>query len=246
MDRTLIIAEIGVNHQGSIPRAKVLIEQARLCNADTVKFQLYDVDKLFPDKKIMAQGRNWYSEVKQTQLNKEQVFELAEHSKRIGMTFSASCFDLERLGWLEELDVPFHKVASRMKHNKELINAMLDTGKEVFLSTDNFSDFYWPSNYDYSSLRALYCIPSYPTKLSDFRMKSITFNQDRDSFFDGISDHSIGLEASMVAISRGARIIEKHFTISRSDRGPDQICSIEPTELKKLVKFARAAEEIIW
>ena len=100
MSKITIVAEIGINWQGDILLAYEMIYTAKTCGADIAKFQLYDVDKLFPDKKIIAQGKNWYEEVKRTQLTREQAFELAEYCRRLGIEFMCSVFDLERLGLL--------------------------------------------------------------------------------------------------------------------------------------------------
>ena len=232
-----IIAEIGINWNGDMKLAKELIRLAKENDANAAKFQLYDVDASFPDKKIIAQGKNWYNEVKKTQLTKEQTFQLAEWCKETDIEFMASASDLERVSWLEEVGVKRHKVASSMNKNKELIDAMVNTGKEVLLSCQRVYLAYIPTQ----SIKALYCIPRYPTQLNELGFDSIEFPEE----FRGFSDHTIGIEASMIAMARGARIIEKHFCLKRDNSNPDMICSIEPSELKQLVNFARKVEEIL-
>lgn len=232
-----IIAEAGINHTGDMNLAKEMVCTARSVGADVFKTQLYDVDKVFPNGLIMAQGRNWYNEVKKTQFSKEQVFALAECCRSHKIEFMASAFDLERLSWLEEIGVKRHKIASRMNLNREHLEAVISTGKEILLSCT--LDYYSPLSLPMNT-KFLYCIPQYPTPLTEVHLKDVDFQR-----YDGFSDHAVGIEAAMVAISRGARIIEKHFTLDRALPGPDQICSANPKELKELVKFARKVEELL-
>ena len=236
-----IIAEIGISHSGSMIIARDLIDSAKECGADCAKFQLYDVDTSFPDKKVITQDRNWYEEVKKTQLSYKQVKTLANYCKHIGIEFLASCSDLERLSWLEEVGVKRHKVGSSMNKNKELVDAMIATGKQIIISDKIPITYYNPGRIKHPQYSVLYCIPKYPTLLSDLNLSKVLFG----SAFDGFSDHTQGIEASTVAIERGAKIIEKHFCLKRDNSNPDMVCSIEPQELKTLVKFARKVEEVL-
>ena len=238
-----IIAECGINHRGDMKLAREMIDIAKSINIKIVKFQLYDVDALFPDKQIIAQNRNWYEEVKKTQLTKEQVFELAGYCREVGIEFFASAFDLERLSWLEEVGVKRHKIATRMNQTEKYIIAVRKLGKPIIFSTNlpRTQISFW--------YNTLYCIPKYPAQLSDLEFNKIKFMNTRkyanNYTFDGFSDHTIGPEASMIAMARGATIIEKHFCLKRDNSNPDMVCSIEPNELKELVEFARKVEEVL-
>ena len=239
MRKVQIIAEIGINHNGDMELAKDLIEQAEDAGADIAKFQLYDVDKLFPDQQIIARKRNWYGLVKKTQLTKDQIFMLAEYCKKTRIGFLCSAFDTERLGWLEELGVTRHKIAYRMRNDLNYVDAVVSTGKPSIISVGNVTRFPYSSRL--GKIDYLYCVPMYPTLAKDLSLDKIDFSK-----YSGFSDHSVGIVASMVAISRGAKIIEKHFTFNRfCELGPDHICSIEHGELRALVKFAAATEEMI-
>lgn len=244
MNKITVIAEIGINHNGNMETARELIKRAKSCGADIAKFQLYDVDKVFPDKKIMAQGKNWYQEVKKTQLTYERMVMLAAYCNTVNIEFMASAFDLERLSWLEGIGVKRHKIATSVNQDKELIRAMLNTKKEVLFSCRERSSTYSLFDYiipNYDNIKWLYCVPLYPTPLSKLNLKTTNF----PGWFQGISDHTEGIEASMMAMSRGAKIIEKHFCLKRDNSNPDMICSIEPGELKQLVQFARKVEEVL-
>ena len=246
MSKILVIAECGINGGGIIEINKELILRAKDAGADVAKFQLYDVDALFPDKQIIAQNRNWYEEVKKTQLTKEQVFELAGYCREVGIEFFASAFDLERLSWLEEVGVKRHKIPNRYK-SSSILNAMRRTGKQIIISTypdDPFIEWeFWRGTctaaHDY---KFLYCVSNYPTELKDLHFAEIKFDSNH---FNGLSDHTIGIETSIIAMARGATIIEKHFCLKRDNSNPDMVCSIEPNELKELVKFARKVEEVL-
>jgi len=240
MASILVIAECGINHGGNTRIAKEMIRLAKICYADIAKFQLSDVDTLFPDKQIIAQGRNWYDEVKKAQLSKGQVFELADYCRRLGIEFMASACDIERIGWLEEVGVKRYKVSTQMNQDKVLIEAMLKTKKQVLIS--HGEGYHFPGSVKYwNKYTSLYCVPKYPTPLSELQLQYVDFTHD----YTGFSDHTTGIEASMIAMARGARIIEKHFCLKRDNSNPDMVCSIEPSELKQLVQFARKVEEIL-
>ena len=231
-----IIAECGINHKGDMFLAKRMIYSAKQNGANVAKFQIYDVDTLFPDRKIIAQDRNWYEEVKKTQLTKEQVFELDNYCKEVQIEFMASAFDLERLGWLEEVGVKRHKIAYRMNRDKKYLRDVLKTKKTILMSCDFRTLLPFRRN-----IRRLYCVPKYPTEFSKLKLERVNFPLG----FKGFSDHTVGIEASMIAMVRGAEIIEKHFCLERDNSNPDMVCSIEPQELKQLVEFARKVEEVL-
>lgn len=241
----LIIAEIGINHMGNMDLLREMVFLARDCGANIAKTQLYDPVKLFPDKKIMVNEKNWYQEVEKTKLTKEQLFHFAEWCREVEIEPMASAFDLERLGWLEDVGVKRHKATHRNYH---LLGDIVRTGKEVFISVPYGEIFLLErialeqhiAYKEMGNAKLLYCIPEYPTELNRTRLGSVNWD-----YYSGFSDHTQGIEASMVAMSRGAQIIEKHFTLDRNLPGPDQICSMEPHELKQLVKFARKVEEVL-
>ncbi len=216
MKRT-IIAEIASNHCGDMNLAKCLIYEAKLQGADIAKFQLFDSKAL-------------YGEYKDYELTKEQTFELADYCKQVDIEFLSSVFDLERIKWCEEIGVKRYKIATRSNQNKELIEAICETGKPVIISSAPFKT---PYKWDF-----LYCIPLYPTPLEKLALDSVDFSRD----YDGFSDHTLGIMASQVALSRGACIIEKHFKLDNNPPNPDYSCSITPKELRQLVEFARAVE----
>lgn len=233
----IIIAECGVNHQGNIYLAHEMIRQAKICGADIAKFQFYDPEGLFgengkyPNKEICEF-------TKTVQFNYEQAKQLKEWCDEEEIEFMASVFDLERFEWMEKLEVKRHKIASRAVENEELCHKILKTNKETFISLGFWKEKGFPYK-EYDNGKYLYCIPKYPCEYKDINLPT-SFDA---SIYEGFSDHSMGIGASLMAISRGAKIIEKHFTLNKALSGPDHICSIVPNELRDLCKYGREIEK---
>lgn len=223
--KVLVIAEIGHNHLGYMRHAKLLIDEAKACGADIVKFQAYNTDKI----KHWYQSR--YAELKLSEHTKEEFRELKEYCDKVGVEFCASAFDLEHFQWLEELGVKRHKVASRSIYDKELISAMEATGKPIIASLGKIDERGIPEikNCDY-----LFCVSDYPTY-----MRAEQFPAKFGDKYAGFSDHTIGTYWAREAVKRGAKIIEKHFTLSRDLPGHDQKGSADPTDLKDLIVYTR-------
>ena len=225
--KILVIAELGHNFNGNIKLAKKMIEEAKACGADIAKIQLYDTDK------IKKPWQSRYFELKFSEIDFNEAKEIKEHCDKVGIEFMASAFDTERVEWLEKLGVKRHKIASRNIYDKELIRSMEKTGKPIIASLGLYKEDFFPKikNCDF-----LYCVSEYPAtiKLKDF---PITFNK-----YNGFSDHTNGMFWAKEAILRGAKIIEKHFTLNKSIPGCDQECSAEPVELRDFIRFVRKIE----
>ncbi|WP_412557506.1 N-acetylneuraminate synthase family protein [Thalassospira sp. MIT1370] len=224
-----IIAEIGQNHNGDMDLAVELIRTAAKAGAEVAKFQLYDAKSLFPTKE---QGNEWYDYNCATELSFEQVCRLKDVCDEVGVEFMASPFDVERVEWLEKLGVKRYKVASRSIRNSDLINAIVATGKPIISSLGLWAEPNFPKIGSTGQTRFLYCVAKYPTPLSDLNFSEVQFS---DNGFAGFSDHTIGVTAPIVAISRGAKIVEKHFTLDPKMTGPDHLGSMTPDELQRLV-----------
>ena len=226
----LIIAEIGQNHNGDMKIARRLISAAREKGADIAKFQLYDVDAIFPP------DFQWYREARKAQLNREQVEELADCCRQVGIEFMASVFDLERFAWTESLDMKRYKIASRSIRQSELIEAIAATGKDMIVALGMWDKPEFPVIWTHGRVDFLYCVSKYPTLPEDLHFP------DRFDRYSGFSDHTIGIEAAREAVDLGARIIEKHFTLDKSMHGPDHSGSMDPEELGQLVRYVRNRE----
>ena len=233
----IIVAEIGINHNGRIDVAHELIRQARIAGADIAKFQFYDPYKIFgpagshPNAEALAQALT-------VQFGFEEAKRLKDWCDEEGIEFMASVFDVERFEWTRSLGVERHKIASRAVENAELCRRILDTGQEAFVSLGFWNGPEVP--FAAPNARYLYCVPKYPCDYGDIHLpRSFT-----DSVYAGFSDHTLGIEASLVAVGRGARIIEKHFTLNKGLPGPDHTCSATPAELADLCRYARLMEKL--
>ncbi len=232
MQKILIISEGGHNHSGNIRLAKLMALEAKNCGADIYKMQAYDTDK------IKKPWQSRYMELKASEPTFEDLKEVKEYCDEIGIEFMASAFDVERVGWLEQLGVKRHKLASRSLYDTELIKAMEDTGKPIIASLGALKgDIPAIKNAQY-----LYCVSEYPAyiRAEDFPTKFVPEG------LAGFSDHTLGMYWAREAVKRGATIIEKHFTLSHELPGHDQKGSAEPYELKDFIQYARQAEKGIW
>jgi sialic acid synthase SpsE len=231
MSKVFVCLEIGHNHSGNIRLAKLMIEEAKKVGADAVKFQIYDTDT------IKKPWQSRYFELKFSEVNKEELKELKRHADKVGIEFMASAFDPERVGWLEEIGVKRHKVASRSIHDQKLIQSMEKTGKPIIASLGAWEGKEFPK---IKNSEFLYCIADYPAYIT-----SDMFPAKFDKYA-GFSDHSLGMYWCREAVKRGARIIEKHFTLSKDLPGHDQKGSADPTEMKDFISYVRQAEDGVW
>lgn len=222
-----IIAEIGQNHNGDMALARELIHAAGENGADVAKFQLYDAVALFP-----REGNEWFDYNCKTELSRDQVGELAAECARYGIEFMASVFDIERIAWLEEVNVKRYKIASRSISDCALISALCKTGKPLLASLGMWEGTEFPEIPASGGAEFLYCVSKYPTPLEDLRLAEVDFAR-----YGGFSDHTIGVCAAQIAMSRGAGKLEKHFTLDKQMYGPDHTGSMTPDELAQIATF---------
>lgn len=224
-----IIAEIGQNHNGDMVLARELIQAAKAGGADAAKFQLYDARKLFSKT-----NNPWFKYNCKTELSREQTEILAGECRSAKIEFLASAFDAERVGWLEDIGVKRHKLASRSISDKALLSRLCSTGKPLLVSLGMWKGSKFPYMRMKGKVDYLYCVSKYPAALSDIDLDNVDFAR-----YAGFSDHTIGITAAMAAFARGARIVEKHFTLDKKMYGPDHQGSMTPDELKALHLFRK-------
>ena len=230
----MLIAEIGQNHNGDFSLAKELVYAAKESGADIAKFQAYDAKSLFP-----KENNPWFEYNCSTELTHEQLVDLANLCNRIGIEFMASPFDVKRVQWLEKIGVKRFKLASRSILDLELIEEIKNTKKEVIVSLGFWTDETFPDYFDHENTKYLYCVSKYPTSLRELKFTKNMFTK-----YDGFSDHTIGNSAVMVALTLGAKIIEKHFTLNKKMSGPDHAGSAEPDDFRQIKSFMRDLELI--
>ncbi len=244
MNKITIIAEIGINHNGDMQQAMEMIQIAKEAGADIAKFQIYDPEKVL-DKNDPEDAPYW-DMLLETELTKEWVIRLKAECDRLDIEFLASVFAPKTVEWTEEIGMRQYKIASRSVYDRELAEAIAATGKPVMVSYGMIKDNKSPEITEISGinerLKHLYCLAIYPTPLEKFEFfrgngSSIFRSSSSDSRsrrFDGFSEHSTGVGASIFAMALGATIIEKHFTLDKEAWGPDHTSSITPSELKFL------------
>jgi sialic acid synthase SpsE len=231
-----IIAEVGQNHNGDMGLAVELIHAAKECGADVAKFQVYDARVLFPPK----EKNQWFDYNCKTELTRDQVHLLSQECNKLEIEFMASVFDVERIAWLEEVGVKRYKVASRSVGDCELIAALVNTRKPLLVSLGCWNKKAFPKISSPAPVDFLYCVSKYPTPLSDLKLGKVDFSK-----YAGFSDHTLGVAAPMVAMARGARVIEKHLTLDKKMYGPDHACSLTPDELEQLCQFRQELKQCL-
>ena len=259
MYRTLIIAEAGVNHNGSVELAKQLIDAAADAGADYVKFQTFRTENLVSRqaRKAEYQSRNTrdtddfqFNMLKKLELSPEQHMELIDYCRHKGIRFFSTAFDLDSIDLLSELGLEMWKIPSGEITNYPYLKKIARQGKPVLLST-GMSDLQDIVNaisvlekYGTSreQITVLHCNTEYPTPFADVNLRAMQTIGQQLGVRVGYSDHTVGIEVPVAAVALGARVIEKHFTLSRTLEGPDHKASLEPEELKAMVNALRNIE----
>ncbi|UOB21233.1 N-acetylneuraminate synthase [Macrococcus armenti] len=251
-----IIAEAGVNHNGEMELAKKLIEEAAKSGADAVKFQSFIADKLVTKSAERAkyQDRNTknndsqYDMLKKLELDYSKHKELQEFANSFGIDFLSSAFDLDSIDLLEELNMPIYKIPSGEINNVPYLEKIAQTGKPIILSTGmcKLADIEFAieliNENNNSNITILHCSTEYPTPMVEVNLKAMNTIESAFNYPIGYSDHTKGITIPIAAVARGAKVIEKHFTLDKNMEGPDHKASLEPRELTEMVNQIRAVE----
>lgn len=255
-----IVAELSANHGGSIEHAAKTIRTAAEAGADAVKLQTYTADTLTIDCdneyfRISGgtawDGRTLYDLYKEAYTPWEWHEELQQVALGCGLGFFSTPFDATAVDLLEELNVPMHKVASFELVDIALLKKIGSTGKPVIMSTGMASEEEIHEALD--ALRStgcpdvtlLKCTSAYPADPKDANLLTIPDMAEKFGCKVGLSDHTVGIAVPVAAVALGACVIEKHFTLSRKDAGPDSGFSLEPHEFKSMVSAVRTAEKAL-
>ncbi len=259
MSRTLIIAEAGVNHNGSLPLAKKLALSAKEAGADIVKFQTFKAENLVVKTAQKAEYQientknndSQFSMLKKLELAKEEYVQLQDYCNSIGITFLSTPFDSDSIEFLQTLHMPFWKIPSGEITNYPYLRQLAQTGKPVVLSTgmctieeiqtavDLLKQFGTPE------ITILHCNTEYPTPFEDVNLSAMATIAKATGLPVGYSDHTQGIEVPIAAAAMGATVIEKHFTLDKNMEGPDHRASLSPQELTAMVTAIRHIEEAI-
>jgi len=250
-----IIAELSANHNGSLQRALDTIDEAKRRGASAVKLQTYTADTMTIDSdrpEFLIKGGPWngyklYDLYKWAETPFEWHKAMFEHARKIGITVFSTPFDETAVDLLQELDTPAYKIASFEVTDLPLIRYVAKTGKPMIMSTGMASEqeikeaVATARDAGCKELVLLHCISSYPAPMDQANLAQVSELGQRFIAVPGLSDHTLGTTASVAAVALGACLIEKHFTLSREDGGPDSGFSIEPSELERLCKDTRDA-----
>lgn len=256
MKHTLIIAEAGVNHNGSLELAKKLVDIAYKSGADIVKFQTAKLSSLVTKTAPTAeyQKENLHRELSQAEMLKKLLLsfddfrELSQYCKSVGIQFLSTPFDLESIDFLEEIGCPFWKIPSGEITNLPYLERLATTGKPIIMSTgmctlEEVSDAVSILKQNHAGkIILLHCTTQYPAPYSEINLNAMQILQREFGVEVGYSDHTKGIEVPIAAVAMGATVIEKHFTLDREMEGPDHRASLEPDELAAMVRAIRNIE----
>lgn len=260
MNKVFIIAEAGVNHNGSIELAKQLIEKGAEAGVDAVKFQSFKASKLVTvnaekaDYQIANTGNNdenQYDMIKKLELDYDKHQELMDYAISKNVMFLSSAFDLESIDLLVDLDLSVFKIPSGEITNLPYLRKIALTKKPVILSTGMATlgeieeALEVLKNNGTTDVTILHCNTEYPTPMSDVNLTAMNTMKDAFKVKVGYSDHTLGIEVPIAAVALGAVVIEKHFTLDKTMEGPDHKASLEPDELKQMVKSIRNIEKAL-
>ena len=260
MKHVLIIAEAGVNHNGSIETAKKMIDKAVEADVDIIKFQTFKSEKLVSKSAQQAeyQKKNIGSSTDNSQLNMLKILELShsdhqeliEYCNQKGIKFFSTAFDLESVDYLHSLNIGLWKIPSGEITNYPYLKKIAQFGEPVILSTGmcEMKDIeaalkvLTDNGLSKDKISILHCNTEYPTPFKDVNLLAMNELKERFGVRVGYSDHTKGIEVPIAAVALGAEIIEKHFTLDRNMEGPDHKASLEPDELKAMVSSIRNIE----
>jgi len=254
----IIIAEAGVNHNGKIKLAKKLVDVAKNAGADYVKFQSFSHEKLVVKKASKAKYQKNNSKLKETQsemlkklqLSKNNQIKLIKYCKKKRIKFLSTAFDIDNLKFLLKNKIDFIKIPSGEITNLPLLKYIKKIDKKILLSTGastlkEVEAAIKVLNRKKKNITILQCNTAYPTPIKHLNLNTLITFKKKFNCKVGLSDHSLSTVAPSVAVALGATIIEKHFTLSRSMKGPDHKSSLEPKELLEMINNIKETEKAL-
>ena len=258
INSTVIIAEAGVNHNGSISTAKKLVEEASNAGANFIKFQTFKTEELLTKNapkasyqvKNTLKNESQYEMIKRLELDYEDHKELIKHCKKNNIEFLSTAFDLDSIDMLNQFNIPFFKIPSGEITNFPYLKHIGKIRKPVVMSTgmaslDEIQDalnVLISSGLTKKDITILHCNSEYPTDYMDVNLNAMLTIKEKFDVKVGYSDHTLGIQIPIAAVALGASVIEKHFTLNREMPGPDQSASLEPRDLKVMVENIRCIE----
>lgn len=256
--RTFVIAEAGVNHGGDMKIAKQLIDIASDAGADAVKFQAFktenlileDIKKATYQKKTTGSNETQYEMLKKLEVTMDQNKELKNYCIKKNIIFLTTPFDEQSLDDLDDIDLPAYKIASTDTTNIPFLRRVAKKNKPIILSTgmsylSEVKLALKTINEFNNEVILLQCTANYPIKDNEANLAVINTYKEHFNILVGYSDHSVGVGAAPYAVSMGAKVVEKHFTISKANAGPDHAASLSPEELKEFIGIIRKVDSFM-
>lgn len=254
-----IIAEAGVNHNGSLELAKKMIEKAKEAGADYIKFQTFQPEKLVSkyaqkaeyQKETTGGQESQLDMLKKLALSQQDFVELKNYCREQGIGFISTPFDLESIEFLDTLDMDFWKLPSGEITNLPYLVKIAGTGRPIVMSTgmcemeEIQEALDWLKKSGADEITLLHCNTQYPTPMEDVNLNVMETLRQRFQLPIGYSDHTIGIEVPIAAAAMGAAVLEKHFTLDKTMEGPDHRASLDPEELKAMVTGIRNIEKAL-
>ena len=256
---TTIIAEAGVNHNGSIAMAKKLIDAAANAGADMVKFQTFKAETLLTEKAEKAdyqknfteKGESQFEMIKKLELDRAAHESLIDYCNQKNIQFLSTAFDHDSIDLLAELNIPFYKIPSGEITNLPYLRhvgrmdkpVVMSTGMATFEEVRAAMEVLLDAGVEKENLTILHCNTEYPTPMQDVNLRAMLTIRNELDVAVGYSDHTLGIEIPVAAVAMGATVIEKHFTLDRTLTGPDHAASLEPNELEAMVVAIRNIEK---
>jgi N,N'-diacetyllegionaminate synthase len=260
MARVFIIAEAGVNHNGSIDLARELVDAAKASGADAVKFQTFRADRLatrgahkaaYQERATATAAESQFEMLKRLELDAAAHQLLIDHCRNVDMQFLSSPFDAESADLLATMQMPIFKIPSGEITNFPFLRHVAAKGRPLILSTgmSTLGDVEEAVNVlraaGASDLTLLHCVTEYPAPYDEVNLRAMQTLKSAFGLPVGYSDHTPGIEIAIAAVALGAEVIEKHFTLDRSLPGPDHAASLEPAELQQMVAAIRHVESAL-
>lgn len=254
--RTYIIAEAGVNHNGSVELALKLVDEAKKAGADCIKFQTFKANQLVSKYASMAeyQKNNTGNSTSQLdmltklELTYDSFIKISKHCEQSGIDFMSTAFDFESIDFLSHINMKYWKIPSGEINNLPYIEKIAKLNKSIILSTgmSTMIDIQNAINiireFNDKSIVILHCTTEYPAPIDDINLNSMLSIKNRFNVDVGYSDHTEGITVPIVAVAMGAVVIEKHFTLDKNMYGPDHKASLNPTQLKDMIDNIRLVE----
>lgn len=259
MSHTLIIAEAGVNHNGSLDIAFQLCKAAKESGADVVKFQTWKTEKIITKNVSQADyqventgsSESQFDMLKKLELSYEDFTKIKKYCDEIGIQFASTADEEESLDFLISLGIPFIKIGSGEITNIPYLRAMGSKKLPIVLSSgmatlgEVETALFELKNVGATDIILLHCTTSYPCVVEDVNLNAMLTMKNAFKLAVGYSDHTEGIEVPIAAVALGATVIEKHFTLDRKMAGPDHLASTEPREFKQMVESIRNIEKAL-